>query len=426
MTDGMSMKVRFVAADQSSPRPTPVGNGKRAGVQVCTTSHEGVKAAVPAVLSARDSCQTPVLSARDSCETPVLSARDSCQTPVLSARDGCQTPVLSARDGCQTPVLSARDGCQTRVETRIKILRRHTVQADFAKSQSEAPKISMVRRSVSVAADFHKPPCVPLEREQPVKLQTVSRLPQDVSKAAIAVKSPVKEASTARNDGHITKIRPQANFRVLCYGDSNTAGFCSKGKRFEPYARSLDKALRAAGVACEVYHAGLSGLTAAELADKMDNSSILDICEHEYQGLRKMIGMHKPDVVIIMAGTNDICKGAEAAETMEPILRLHEACHEKGIPTIALAPPAGPGCTRRDNLARALKHYASVVPNVVAYGDAEELLPRGPLGYWEPDIIHFSPAGSSALGQLLGPLVIQSKKIADQPKVTLRHACAGA
>mmetsp|Transcript_110001 Transcript_110001/g.206188 ORF Transcript_110001/g.206188 Transcript_110001/m.206188 type:complete len:360 (+) Transcript_110001:61-1140(+) len=296
----------------------------------------------------------------------------------------------------------AMNHCQT--PNRIKISKRHSAPGGLC----------MYR-------------CTSSDSKQPSRTQPISPRLQHVLKAAVPVKLPVKDVSPAQDDAHFKRLRPQAHLRVLCYGDSNTAGFCSKGTKFEPYARSLEKALLAPGIiGCDVFHAGLSGLTAEEMADKMDHSSIRDVCGHEHEGLRKLIGKHRPDVVIIMAGTNDIGRGAQPGHIMQHVGRLHDACHENGIPTIALAPSSVPGVKCRDYLSMALKRYASVNPNVAIYADIEELLPRGPLGYWEPDVLHLSPAGSRALGQLLGPLVMQSKKTADWHSFALAHTHGGA
>mmetsp|Transcript_10874 Transcript_10874/g.20402 ORF Transcript_10874/g.20402 Transcript_10874/m.20402 type:complete len:465 (-) Transcript_10874:182-1576(-) len=252
---------------------------------------------------------------------------------------------------------------------------------------------------------------------------------KDVLKAVSTPKFAARNLCPAHDDVKIKNFRPKADLRVLCYGDSNTAGFCSKGAKFEPYARSLEKTLLAAGIVCEVSHAGLSGLTAADMADKMDDSAIKDICRKEHPGLRKLIRELKPDLVIIMVGTNDIGLKAQPLQILQSVFRLHDVCHHDGIPTIAIAPPSGtqgPGRQCRDQFAMMLKQYATSNPHVATFRDAEELLPRGPLGYWEPDVIHLSPTGSQALGQQLGPIVMECKKMAGRPQHTWKPALGGA
>ena len=40
--------------------------------------------------------------------------------------------------------------------------------------------------------------------------------------------------------------------RILCYGDSLTAGFWASGQKFEPYAKTLKKELESLGINAEI------------------------------------------------------------------------------------------------------------------------------------------------------------------------------
>jgi len=204
------------------------------------------------------------------------------------------------------------------------------------------------------------------------------------------------------------------DMRVLCFGDSNTAGFCSNGRRFEPYGRSLSQALSASGVPCVVDHCGLNGLTSQEMAIKLHDPAIRDVCGHVHKGLGLQIEKGRPTLVIIMTGTNDFAKGVSPERVLENVKMLHSACHNQGIPTIALAPPTalrGTPRVARDRFAELLGNWAHSATNVTAFYDVEDLIPRVPGGsHWEPDEIHLSPAGSRELGQRLMHLVLSSPK----------------
>jgi len=198
--------------------------------------------------------------------------------------------------------------------------------------------------------------------------------------------------------------------RVLCYGDSNTAGFGNGGKTFHPYKIALEQALRQQGSRCEVVHDGRSGLTAEELSQKVNAVAIRDICGHMGKGLERLLDEKKTDLVIIMLGTNDIGAGTRPQQTLSYVSALHAVCHERGIPTIALAPPtvlAGQPRTDRDRFAQMLAEYERATPDAVFYADCEQLVPRTG-AFWQADQLHLSSAGSDQLGSKLAPVVMSA------------------
>lgn len=195
--------------------------------------------------------------------------------------------------------------------------------------------------------------------------------------------------------------------RVLCYGDSNTAGFCNGGQRFHPYKMALEQALRQQGLPIEVAHCGLSGLTAEELMHKVTAKAIRDVCGKMGKGLERLLDEKPTNLVVIMLGTNDIGAGTRPQQTLSYVSALHAACHERGIPTVALAPPTvlgGQPRNDRNRFAQMLSHYERATPDALMFADCEELVPRTP-ALWEPDQLHLSPAGSDQLGKKLAPMV---------------------
>jgi lysophospholipase L1-like esterase len=104
------------------------------------------------------------------------------------------------------------------------------------------------------------------------------------------------------------------------------------------------------------------------------------------------------DLCIIMAGTCDMTVGARPEEIVEDLRRLHAACHERGVPTVALAPPFAQREPQM-NVARLLAQWVQTAPAVLTSANAEDFLPRSTTGFWDSDAIHLSPAGSAALGQ---------------------------
>lgn len=199
--------------------------------------------------------------------------------------------------------------------------------------------------------------------------------------------------------------------RVICYGDSLTAGFCSSGAQFEPYGRSLVKELAARGVPCEIVVSGHTGKTAEEMVASLD-TSIVDIAGLEGKGLARILDDDvTPDLVIIMTGTNDMGKGATPEAIVQDIADLHAACHRRGVATIALVPPPAP-CAQphrendRIHLRSIISEWAAGEAGVQAVVDPAQWAPLygGPC-VWDFDGLHFSPSGSALLAQGLAPLV---------------------
>eukprot|EP00927_Polykrikos_kofoidii_P025193 TRINITY_DN22692_c0_g1_i2.p1 TRINITY_DN22692_c0_g1~~TRINITY_DN22692_c0_g1_i2.p1 ORF type:complete len:415 (-),score=45.39 TRINITY_DN22692_c0_g1_i2:328-1491(-) len=196
------------------------------------------------------------------------------------------------------------------------------------------------------------------------------------------------------------------SFRILCYGDSLTAGFFGGGWKFEPYGRSLSDTLTEAGVANEVLVCGHSGCTAEEMVYHMD-SSLTDVAGLRGKGLGRILeedGL--PNLALIMAGTNDISRGTSIASIVDAIRELHEECHDRGVDTVMLVPPPAPRGnpqweTKRQMIIRRLQRLARSMPRVVAFLDAGNYLPITCGDVWDPDGLHFSAAGSRLLGERL-------------------------
>lgn len=206
--------------------------------------------------------------------------------------------------------------------------------------------------------------------------------------------------------------------RILCYGDSLTVGYCNNGFGFEPYGRTMANVLGSLGIACEVSVCGLSGLTAETMVIEKNSAAIKDIadCNHVGKGLAKILADEEqlPSLVLILVGTNDIGFVGHSSVTAEQILRhtqrLHEVCHQAGVPTVALTAPSSFIPAQRQvqrQLAALLTKWAHMEPRVVAQMDCEELLPRQAAAgrFWDPDEIHLSAAGQRAVGEHLARLV---------------------
>jgi lysophospholipase L1-like esterase len=214
--------------------------------------------------------------------------------------------------------------------------------------------------------------------------------------------------------------------RVLCYGDSNTVGFCQKGRHYQPYGQTLSEALSAAGSPCEVTACGLCGFTAKEMDDEKFSAYLQTQIGPCGKGMLRILEDDGPfDLVIIMAGTNDIGCHRSYDATQVHVARLHAACHDCGIPTVnlvPLAPVTQPKLRRaRERLADLMGDWANATPDVLLNLDVEQLVPRSVTRDYEPDGIHFSASGSKALGRLLAAKI---GGILGQLSVPLVRSCS--
>jgi len=202
----------------------------------------------------------------------------------------------------------------------------------------------------------------------------------------------------------------QRQFRILCYGDSNTVGYTQQGRHYQPYGEVLSQTLAAAGKPAQVTACGLCGVTAKDLAAQIYSEVITPRAGPRGKGLVHVLEEDGPfDLVIIMAGTNDLGgpNGNNTVDIQAHLSRLHVACHVRGIPTVSLAPPAAltvPGSRlKRQPLVSLMSTWANSTPGVLLFLDVEDILPRSETSCWSPDEIHLTAHGSKELGRRITP-----------------------
>jgi lysophospholipase L1-like esterase len=198
----------------------------------------------------------------------------------------------------------------------------------------------------------------------------------------------------------VCQAQHQGDHHILCYGDNLTFGFCSNGNQCKPYAAALSEGLANAGIRCKVSVGGLSGHTARQMVAAAENPSVKDAQgRHIGRGLGRILDEDGPfDLVIIMAGTNDLTLLSRSEDILREIRHLHLHAHKRSVPTVALAPPS-PQREGQLEVAKLLAQWVQTAQPVLGYASVEEFIPRSARGFWEPDNVHLSPAGSAALGQ---------------------------
>jgi len=129
--------------------------------------------------------------------------------------------------------------------------------------------------------------------------------------------------------------------RVLCYGDSLTAGLAGNFvKTYAPYSARLSELL-----SCPVDHVGLCGMTTSDMTRMIDQSKAVDVKNNEWKdaglgfALRRAQDEGRPyTAVVIMAGTNDLQKSS-SQEIVSNLMRLHDQVRRAGAVSVACAVP---------------------------------------------------------------------------------------
>jgi len=154
-----------------------------------------------------------------------------------------------------------------------------------------------------------------------------------------------------------------------------------------------------------VRHRGMPGWTTQMVLDSLDDSRT---------GLRDAISKGKPDLVIILAGTNDLGYGETAETITHNLLRLHTTCFENGVDrTVAIGiPPSG----YQSQVQQAADMVALINNNIERYAKTtERRITYMPFPFafvqggenWYSDTLHFSETGYRVLAQSLAPIVDQ-------------------
>jgi len=175
--------------------------------------------------------------------------------------------------------------------------------------------------------------------------------------------------------------------RILCLGDSNTFGYDPRsyaGSRYPPDVRWTGLLRRPDR---EVRNCGQNGLAIPREAEFPALTALL----------RSALSL---DAVTVMLGTNDILRGASAADAaarMEALLRCVAACAE-GFSTVLIAPPPlryGDWVQSRAQIDESLRLGAAYRTLAGALG-----IPFADAGEWGValafDGVHFTPAGHAA------------------------------
>jgi lysophospholipase L1-like esterase len=232
------------------------------------------------------------------------------------------------------------------------------------------------------------------------------------SSSTTAAVTTMSSTTAAQEPSSTSTPRNSRVHRILCYGDSLTAGLSPPGAEHYPYAPYLEQALKDRGLEnVVVRHRGLSGWTTNQMLQELDG---------ERTGLRSaIIGAIKQDpvnalsLVILLAGTNDMAHHSSADGIVANIHTLHQVSYENGVPrTLAIGIPPS-GYQSHVSSAAALAAEINGKMEQFVSGEVKASYIASPFPFekggenWAPDTLHFSQRGYQVMGESLAPVVEQ-------------------
>ena len=197
--------------------------------------------------------------------------------------------------------------------------------------------------------------------------------------------------------------------RILCYGDSLTAGFWARGQKFEPYAKTLKKELESLGIIVEIDHHGFSGWTTEELLARSDYNKLEDFTGHKGPGLKKALTSQNYDLLILMAGTNDLSNKSDTF-IFNNLKKLTEIAISAKIPTLNVGIPDsaylfrdGHARSKRDSVNKMLSNFANSEkkldwPPLISYTPCPFAFTPDSK-FFDFDGLHFSEKGYQEFGK---------------------------
>lgn len=143
--------------------------------------------------------------------------------------------------------------------------------------------------------------------------------------------NPAAQATASQTTSAAGAWTPAADGRVIvAFGDSLYAGYGLGPK--ESFPAKLEQALKAKGIAVTISNAGVSGDTTAAAQRRL---------AFTLEGFQ-----HKPDLVMVNLGGNDMLRGIDPKETRAHLTAICEELKRRGIPILLTGMVAAPNMGR--------------------------------------------------------------------------------
>lgn len=203
--------------------------------------------------------------------------------------------------------------------------------------------------------------------------------------------------------------------KILCYGDSLTAGFYNNGFNFCPYGNFLGNKLGES-----VKSIGMSGWRTGKMLEDSNKENNIDVAGISGNGLRVLLTSESFDIVCLMAGTNDIGMNIAPEIVLSNLSNLMKCClSNENIKVVMLTIP--PTCV--DAKYDHIREKRLIINEGIAKM-CLELYPRAYLidtngllknpgrqvfnientsefDLWDTDLLHLSPNRSAKLGEFV-------------------------
>lgn len=197
----------------------------------------------------------------------------------------------------------------------------------------------------------------------------------------------------------------QKHIRILCLGDSLTAGYHSWGMAYHPYANRMENRLkhRWPSKTFDITVDGVPG-------DTVVNGTFLNRLEHQLAEVKQ----RRYDWIIVLGGTNDIGWGLKPAEIVHSLEEIWNKELESGATVLALNVAASRVCDSAQGRARLEELNGSIVrydKTSFFSADLYALVPWPSDDEEEQDRIwddglHFTPAGYDMMGEVVADRLI--------------------
>ncbi|KAK0660848.1 SGNH hydrolase-type esterase domain-containing protein [Cercophora samala] len=216
--------------------------------------------------------------------------------------------------------------------------------------------------------------------------------------------------------------------RILCFGDSLTAGYSYLGSSYHPYHIKMDQMLAMAFPDYEIIT-----VEEGECGDVVRNGFLPRIQECLPPAKQKD---DKPpyDWVVVLGGTNDIAFRIPPQEIFKKLTEVWDVPLRRGCKVLALTVPdvvgdskfKTKGDTDRQVLNELIMGYKK--PNLHVYDlhDALSLTKMSPAdrNLYRDDHIHFTPDGYDLIGNKVGMALVSllvKQRVADLPPAKRRR-----
>ncbi len=170
------------------------------------------------------------------------------------------------------------------------------------------------------------------------------------------------------NPAGLNPLRP--NDRILAFGDSLTAGTGADATtNYTTYLNRL--------IGRNIINAGIPGEVSADGARRLPG----------------LLDSHKPHLVLIMHGGNDLLQKRDEEQLKENLRRMYEAANQRRIPVVFIAVPK-PGLIIQD--APIYKELADELKVPLLEGALTELMKNSS---FKGDAVHLNAAGYEVLAR---------------------------